>query len=130
MSNSLKLCINCKHFKQDGCTYRLGTNPVTGKERSPRSALAFRESGLCGLGASYFEEKDKAFFAYNTEKACPLCHAISMSMIEYAWDHPCHYDGFSEWECQDCGARIGRWSGKTLKLGEYEAPKLRFQETT
>ncbi len=30
------------------------------------------------------------------------------------------YDGISEIKCDDCGVRIGRWSGKELKDGEIE----------
>jgi len=40
--------------------------------------------------------------------------------IEYAYNHPEHYDGISEWACESCGVRIGRWSGKVLKDGEIE----------
>lgn len=41
-------------------------------------------------------------------------------MVEYDLLHPDHYDGVSEIECRDCGARVGRWSGKELKEGEFE----------
>ena len=30
------------------------------------------------------------------------------------------YDGVSEWHCQTCGKRFGRWSGRELREGEYE----------
>lgn len=30
------------------------------------------------------------------------------------------YDGVSEWVCQVCGQRRGRWSGLVLKPGEIE----------
>lgn len=30
------------------------------------------------------------------------------------------YDGISEWRCEKCKIRIGRWSGKELKAGEWE----------
>ncbi|MEI8174666.1 MAG: hypothetical protein WCG28_01815 [bacterium] len=41
-------------------------------------------------------------------------------MVEYDGMHPEHYDGISEIDCKDCGARIGRWSGKELTEGEVE----------
>lgn len=41
-------------------------------------------------------------------------------MVEYDGMHPEHYDGISEIDCNDCGARIGRWSGKELAEGEVE----------
>jgi hypothetical protein len=30
------------------------------------------------------------------------------------------YDGCSEWECQKCGVRIGRWSGRELSTQQIE----------
>jgi len=47
----------------------------------------------------------------NTEKWCG---------IEYAYPHPEMYDGISEWRCEECGTRYGRWSGKELKENESE----------
>lgn len=43
-------------------------------------------------------------------------------MMEYGWPCPpeASYDGISEYRCQDCGYRVGRWSGKELKEGELE----------
>lgn len=40
--------------------------------------------------------------------------------VEYTYDHPEHYDGISEFRCPDCGARVGRWSGKRLDDNEFE----------
>jgi hypothetical protein len=40
--------------------------------------------------------------------------------VEYAHDDPEHYDGISEFRCPDCGARVGRWSGKRLGPDEAE----------
>jgi DNA-directed RNA polymerase subunit RPC12/RpoP len=52
-------------------------------------------------------------------KICKKCGSGKVLLLEYA-DGPEQYDGISEIDCQDCGARIGRWSGKELALGEVE----------
>lgn len=41
-------------------------------------------------------------------------------MVEYDMMHPDHFDGVSEIVCQDCGVRIGRWTGKELDPDETE----------
>lgn len=46
--------------------------------------------------------------------------------VEYTHDNPERYDGVSEVECRDCGARFGRWSGKELAEGEAEKAVARF----
>jgi len=51
---------------------------------------------------------------------CPKCGSNNIILVEYAWDHPDHYDGISEIYCRDCNTRIGRWSGKELKDDEFE----------
>jgi hypothetical protein len=51
---------------------------------------------------------------------CKKCGSTNIVMVEYNHDEPEHYDGVSEVNCQDCGARFGRWSGKELKEGEVE----------
>lgn len=51
---------------------------------------------------------------------CKKCGSGNIVMVEYSWDNPEHYDGISEIDCQDCGVRFGRWSGKELKEGEVE----------
>jgi hypothetical protein len=51
---------------------------------------------------------------------CRQCKSNNIVLVEYAWDHPEHYDGISEIFCQNCGARFGRWTGKKLKDDEYE----------
>lgn len=53
---------------------------------------------------------------------CPECGCDKMMACEYAYDQVCHYDGVSEYRCQDCGTRVGRWSGKILQKGEHEPP--------
>jgi len=42
--------------------------------------------------------------------------------VEYAHGEPGHYDGVSEWRCQVCGLRVGRWSGRVLTGDDYERP--------
>ena len=54
------------------------------------------------------------------ETKCPKCQSENIIFVEYAYDHPEHYDGTSEIECLACGARFGRWSGKELRPDEYE----------
>lgn len=50
---------------------------------------------------------------------CHKCHSPNMRGIQYILtDHD--YDGISEWRCDDCGHRVGRWSGLTLGEGELE----------
>ena len=52
---------------------------------------------------------------------CPRC-GKELWGVEYALGHPEHWDGVSEWACQDkeCGYRVGRFTGKELKAGEWE----------
>lgn len=51
---------------------------------------------------------------------CKKCGSKNIVMIEYAPGSPERYDGVSEIDCKDCGARFGRWSGKELAKGEIE----------
>lgn len=54
------------------------------------------------------------------KEKCKKCGSENILMVEYSWDSPEHYDGISEIRCNDCGVRIGRWSGKELAEGEVE----------
>ena len=54
-------------------------------------------------------------------KKCPKCGGEIIG-IEYGYGDPYRYDGISEWACQKCDWRIGRWSGKALTGKEQEAP--------
>ena len=54
------------------------------------------------------------------ENKCKKCGSKNIVMVEYSLDSPEYYDGVSEVECRDCGARFGRWSGKELTKGEVE----------
>ncbi len=60
------------------------------------------------------------------ETKCPKCQSENIIFVEYAHDHPEHYDGTSEIKCLSCGARFGRWSGKELGSDEYEKRLKRF----
>jgi hypothetical protein len=42
--------------------------------------------------------------------------------IEYDGMDYCHYDGISEYQCQDCKARFNRWTGKVLQDNEKVKP--------
>ena len=37
-----------------------------------------------------------------------------MICVEYAFNHPEHYDGTSEYQCEVCVIHIGRWSERFL----------------
>lgn len=50
---------------------------------------------------------------------CPTCHTL-MTGVQYILS-PCDYDGVSEYACDQCALRVGRWSGLTLGEGELEA---------
>lgn len=56
-------------------------------------------------------------------KQCKKCNSTKVIFVEYEMNHPHYYDGISEIECLDCGARFGRWSGKELAKGEFETKK-------
>ena len=53
-------------------------------------------------------------------QTCKKCGSENIIMVEYAYGTPERYDGISEIDCRDCGARVGRWSGKELADGELE----------
>lgn len=46
----------------------------------------------------------------------------SITAVEYSWETPERYDGTSEFRCNKCDRRWGRWSGKELGDGQYEKP--------
>jgi hypothetical protein len=54
---------------------------------------------------------------------CKTCGNTNVIGIEYDYGSPNRYDGVSEWFCNFCDSRYGRWSGKKLEKGEEE---LRF----
>jgi len=59
------------------------------------------------------------------DKKCKKCGSKNIVMVEYGMlDVPepdeYYYDGISEIDCKDCGARFGRWSNRLLKDGELE----------
>lgn len=54
------------------------------------------------------------------KEICKKCGSENIVMVEYDPSSQEHYDGISEIQCRDCGARFGRWSGKELAEGEIE----------
>lgn len=57
---------------------------------------------------------------YIEQEPGETCSHDNTIMVQYRYDHPEHYDGVSEIRCQDCGKRVGRWTGKILEDGESE----------
>jgi C4-type Zn-finger protein len=55
---------------------------------------------------------------------CKNCGSKNIVGIEYSWDSPYYFDGVSEWDCQDCGYRENRFTGKELKEGEVANWKI------
>jgi hypothetical protein len=53
---------------------------------------------------------------------CGIQYGMYYSEEKTDLGDPYHYDGVSEWQCEKCGKRIGRWSMKELKDGEFEKP--------
>ena len=54
---------------------------------------------------------------------CPICYPhTDLTGLQYRYDHPAHYDGISEYFCQKCDARWGRWTKERLFHGEFEWP--------
>ena len=51
---------------------------------------------------------------------CKKCGSENIIGVEYDMMHPDRYDGVSEIDCKDCGARFGHWSGKELGPNETE----------
>jgi hypothetical protein len=43
---------------------------------------------------------------------------VNMMGVQYAYDHPQHYDGLSEWRCTVCGARFNACTGQLLADNE------------
>lgn len=50
---------------------------------------------------------------------CIRCGSERLCGVQYVLT-PCDYDGVSEWRCDDCGHRVGRWSKLSLAEGELE----------
>ncbi len=51
---------------------------------------------------------------------CPNCHGSSFTGCQYDAGKPESYDGVSEWHCDGCGTRFGRWTHRELIAGEIE----------
>lgn len=65
-----------------------------------------------GEGAPIPEEQQESYGA---------THFSRFIGIEYPYGHPDRYDGVSEWNCPDCGARWGQFSGKILTGDQCES---------
>jgi transposase-like protein len=52
---------------------------------------------------------------------CPKCNSTNIVAIEYGYPSPEQYDGISEYQCQDCKYRQGRWSEKEIPEGYSES---------
>lgn len=61
---------------------------------------------------------------------CPGCNSLwlhedgsgaNIIGIEYGYGSPERYDGVSEWRCQKCGYRLGRWTHQQIHDGELES---------
>jgi len=67
--------------------------------------------------------KEQLHWSFDMNIKCPKCKTSSSKNIlgvEYWYAHPEHYDGISEWNCNKCGTRWGRWTGQILKEGQWE----------
>lgn len=53
-------------------------------------------------------------------KLCRCGNTDKWTGLEYRGDAPEHYDGISEWHCEVCGTRYGRWTGDILEDGDVE----------
>lgn len=67
-----------------------------------------------------WSEAEEAAKCYGWTAENGRCFSINVTYVQYGYDSPNHYDGASEVKCTVCGARRGRWSGKTLSKGEEE----------
>jgi transposase-like protein len=52
---------------------------------------------------------------------CPRCGSEDVWGVEYGYPHPERYDGISEYMCNSCKYRQGRWTGEELKPGFIES---------
>lgn len=66
--------------------------------------------------------KDYKLDVRSREKFVCKCGHIKFIGIEYYGMDTLHYDGVSEYMCEKCKTRYGRWCGTILKRGEGEPP--------
>lgn len=70
--------------------------------------------------------KNLAIDELNKQLRCPKCGSINITMVEYFDPKEKHipfehqYDGISEYNCDDCKTRWGRWSNRILEGNDYE----------
>lgn len=52
---------------------------------------------------------------------CPYCQASGLTIVGVQYRGTVEdYDGISEWRCDACQARWGRWTGRILQGDELE----------
>lgn len=54
-------------------------------------------------------------------KNCSRCSSTCVTGVEYGYPNRERHDGVSEWQCQECNYREGRWTGKEIHDGELES---------
>jgi hypothetical protein len=55
-------------------------------------------------------------------RTCQACGSSDVVGLDYVNRSRVGDDAVSEYECRDCSARIGRWSGRLLGDDEFEPP--------
>ena len=86
---------------------------------NPMNGLRFQEVEM--ITSKKASQVVSSTFNQQIQELLPLpCHPTSsFTGVEYSMT-PEDYDGVSEWCCDTCGKRYGRWTGKELKDGELE----------
>lgn len=54
-----------------------------------------------------------------SELLCPTCGGQKFCGLQYCLTSE-DYDGVSEWICEGCGTRLGRWTKRVLTGGDIE----------
>ena len=53
---------------------------------------------------------------------CKKCNSDNVLSVQYGYGgNQEHYDGISEYQCEDCKYREGRWTGTELANDELES---------
>lgn len=56
------------------------------------------------------DKSDEELRAYIEARYSPPYKFSRLIGVQYAYDHPEHYDGVSEWRCPDCGHQWPRFA--------------------
>ena len=64
----------------------------------------------------------------SSEWFCPVCGSQARTGVQYRLSTE-DYDGVSEWRCNGCTQRTGRWSRRVLQDGEIEGRYGRLSPT-